>query len=171
MRAAWIATVDNIDWPAKGVTDPAQQKEQFISLLDQLENAGMNAVIMQIKPTADAFYPSEYGPWSEWLTGEQGKNPGYDPLAFLLEEVHKRNMEFHAWFNPYRISLQGDVNQLVEDHPPDSTRNGLRNMAASCISIQGCRRHSSSSLMESWKSFGITISMPCILTIISTRIP
>lgn len=117
MRAAWIATVDNIDWPAKGVTDPDQQKQQFISLLDQLEDAGMNAVIMQIKPTADAFYPSNYGPWSEWLTGVQGKDPGYDPLAFLLEEVHKRNMEFHAWFNPYRISLQGDVNKLVADHP------------------------------------------------------
>ena len=117
MRAAWIATVDNIDWPAKGVTDPEQQKQQFIQLLDQLEDAGMNAVIMQIKPTADAFYPSQYGPWSEWLTGEQGKDPGYDPLAFLLEEVHKRNMEFHAWFNPYRISLQGDINKLVADHP------------------------------------------------------
>lgn len=117
MRAAWIATVDNIDWPAKGVTDPEQQKQQFIQLLDELEAAGMNAVIMQIKPTADAFYPSEYGPWSEWLTGVQGKDPGYDPLAFLLEEVHKRNMEFHAWFNPYRISLQGDINKLVADHP------------------------------------------------------
>ncbi|WP_127589685.1 family 10 glycosylhydrolase [Paenibacillus lautus] len=117
LRAAWIATVDNIDWPAKGVTDPDQQKQQFISLLDQLEDAGMNAVIMQIKPTADAFYPSNYGPWSEWLTGVQGKDPGYDPLAFLLEEVHKRNMEFHAWFNPYRISLQGDVNKLVANHP------------------------------------------------------
>ncbi|MEC0259257.1 family 10 glycosylhydrolase [Paenibacillus lautus] len=117
LRAAWIATVDNIDWPAKGVTDPDQQKQQFISLLDQLEDAGMNAVIMQIKPTADAFYPSNYGPWSEWLTGVQGKDPGYDPLAFLLEEVHKRNMEFHAWFNPYRISLQGDVNKLVATHP------------------------------------------------------
>lgn len=117
MRAAWIATVDNIDWPAKGVTDPEQQKLQFIQLLDELEVAGMNAVIMQIKPTADAFYPSQYGPWSEWLTGEQGKNPGYDPLAFLLEEVHKRNMEFHAWFNPYRISIQGDINKLVADHP------------------------------------------------------
>ncbi|WP_231638754.1 family 10 glycosylhydrolase [Paenibacillus sp. JCM 10914] len=117
MRAAWIATVDNIDWPTKGVTDPAQQKQQFIQLLDQLEDAGMNAVIMQIKPTADAFYPSEYGPWSEWLTGVQGQDPGYDPLAFLLEEVHRRNMEFHAWFNPYRISLQPDINKLVADHP------------------------------------------------------
>ncbi|KKO54116.1 family 10 glycosylhydrolase [Paenibacillus sp. DMB20] len=116
MRAAWIATVENIDWPVKGA-DPEAQKLQYIKLLDQLEDAGMNAVIMQIKPTADAFYPSEYGPWSEWLTGEQGKNPGYNPLAFLIEETHKRNMEFHAWFNPYRVAMKDDVNRLVPDHP------------------------------------------------------
>jgi|GEM_PF-30754 len=117
MRAAWIATVDNIDWPKKGVTDPEQQKADFIALLDELQANGINAAIVQIKPTADAFYPSELAPWSEWLTGEQGKDPGYNPLAFMIEEVHKRNMEFHAWFNPYRISLFDDIDNLVEDHP------------------------------------------------------
>mgnify|MGYP001192846309 CR=1 FL=1 len=117
MRAAWIATVDNIDWPKKGVVDAEQQKRDFIALLDELQETGINAVIVQIKPTADAFYPSELAPWSEWLTGEQGKDPGYNPLAFMIEEVHKRNMEFHAWFNPYRVSLQGDMDHLVEDHP------------------------------------------------------
>lgn len=117
MRAAWIATVDNVDWPAKGTTGAEEQKKQFVELLDQLEAAGMNAVIVQVKPTADAFYPSEYGPWSEWLTGVQGQDPGYDPLAFMLEEAHRRNMEFHAWFNPYRISLQDDIAKLVENHP------------------------------------------------------
>ncbi|WP_244918720.1 family 10 glycosylhydrolase [Paenibacillus dendritiformis] len=117
MRAAWIATVENIDWPAKGTTGAEEQKQQYRKLLDELQAAGMNAVIMQIKPTADAFYPSEYGPWSEWLTGVQGQDPGYDPLAFMLEETHKRNMEFHAWFNPYRVSMQSDIERLVEDHP------------------------------------------------------
>ncbi|WP_309120611.1 family 10 glycosylhydrolase [Paenibacillus sp.] len=117
LRAAWIATVDNVDWPRKGVTDAATQQQDYVELLDELQAAGMNAVIMQIKPTADAFYPSEYGPWSEWLTGQQGKDPGYNPLAFTLEEAHKRNLEFHAWFNPYRISLQDDVTKLVPDHP------------------------------------------------------
>ncbi|MDU5143706.1 MAG: family 10 glycosylhydrolase [Paenibacillus dendritiformis] len=117
MRAAWIATVENIDWPAKGTTGAEEQKQQYRKLLDELQAAGMNAVIMQIKPTADAFYPSEYGPWSEWLTGVQGKDPGYDPLAFMLEETHKRNMEFHAWFNPYRVSMKNDIERLVEDHP------------------------------------------------------
>lgn len=116
MRAAWIATVENIDWPVKGA-NPAAQKQQYIDLLDQLQSVGMNAVIMQVKPTADAFYPSEYGPWSEWLTGTQGKDPGYNPLEFLIEETHKRNMEFHAWFNPYRISMQSDINKLTENHP------------------------------------------------------
>jgi len=117
LRAAWIATVDNVDWPKKGVTDAETQKRDFIAMLDELEAAGMNAVIVQVKPTSDAFYPSQYGPWSEWLTGVQGKDPGYNPLAFMLEEVHKRNMEFHAWFNPYRISLQADPGKLVPEHP------------------------------------------------------
>lgn len=116
MRAAWIATVENIDWPVKGA-EPEAQKQQYIDLLDQLQSVGMNAVIMQIKPTADSFYPSEYGPWSEWLTGVQGKDPGYNPLEFLIEETHKRNMEFHAWFNPYRVSMKDDLNALTENHP------------------------------------------------------
>ncbi|MGZ9584260.1 family 10 glycosylhydrolase [Paenibacillus marinisediminis] len=117
LRAAWIASVVNIDWPQAGVVTKEEQKKDFIDLLDQLKEIGMNAVVVQIKPTADAFYPSKYAPWSEWLTGEQGKDPGYDPLAFMVEEVHKRNMEFHAWFNPYRVSMQPDINKLVKDHP------------------------------------------------------
>ncbi|KQX68173.1 family 10 glycosylhydrolase [Paenibacillus sp. Root444D2] len=117
LRAAWIATVDNIDWPDKGVTDPEQQKRDFTKLLEPLQTTGINAVIVQVKPTADSFYPSQFGPWSEWLTGVQGKDPGYNPLAFMLDEVHKRNMEFHAWFNPYRISLQDRLDNLVPDHP------------------------------------------------------
>ncbi|MDQ0875780.1 uncharacterized lipoprotein YddW (UPF0748 family)/fibronectin type 3 domain-containing protein [Paenibacillus sp. V4I3] len=117
LRAAWIATVDNIDWPNKSVTDQEQQKRDFTKLLEQLQTTGINAVIVQVKPTADSFYPSQFGPWSEWLTGVQGKDPGYNPLAFMMEEVHKRNMEFHAWFNPYRISLQDRLDKLVPDHP------------------------------------------------------
>lgn len=117
LRAAWIATVDNIDWPKKGVVQADIQKQDFINILDELQKMGINAVVVQVKPTADAFYPSEYSPWSEWLTGVQGKDPGYDPLAFMLEEARKRNMEFHAWFNPYRISMQDKMENLVENHP------------------------------------------------------
>jgi uncharacterized lipoprotein YddW (UPF0748 family) len=116
-RAAWIATVDNIDWPKKGVYDPEQQKQDFIEILDKLKDIGMNAIIVQIRPTADSFYPSKYFPWSHWLTGIQGKDPGYDPLAFMIEEVHKRNLEFHAWINPYRVSMGDDLNALVDNHP------------------------------------------------------
>lgn len=116
-RAAWIATVVNVDWPSKpGLTSEIQQQE-FLHLLEELQRMHMNAVVVQVKPTADAFYPSEYGPWSQYLTGVQGQNPGYDPLAFMLEETHKRNMEFHAWCNPYRVSMQSDPAKLSQNHP------------------------------------------------------
>lgn len=115
LRAAWIATVDRIDWPKS--TNREQQKQEYIDILNMHQSIGMNAVVMQIKPTADAFYPSQYAPWSHWLTGKQGQNPGYDPLAFMIEETHKRNMEFHAWFNPYRISTTNDWSSLSADHP------------------------------------------------------
>lgn len=115
LRAAWISTVEKIDWPKS--TNPEQQKQEFIDLLDFHKSLGMNAVLVQIKPTADAFYKSELAPWSHWITGVQGKDPGYDPLAFMIEEAHKRNLEFHAWFNPYRISMDTKINNLVEDHP------------------------------------------------------
>lgn len=103
-RGAWIATVDNIDWPSKKGLSTVQQQQEFIQLMDMLKQTGMNAVIVQIRPCADAFYPSSYEPWSEWLTGQQGvaPYPYYDPLAFMISEAHKRGMEFHAWFNPYR---------------------------------------------------------------------
>lgn len=116
-RSTWISTVYNLDWPSKKGLSQAQQKQEFIALLDGLKKAGLNSVIVQIKPSADSFYPSKYGPWSEYLTGVQGKNPGYNPLAFMIEETHKRNMEFHAWFNPYRVSVKGDIEALTEDHP------------------------------------------------------
>lgn len=116
-RATWISTVYNLDWPSKKGLTKEQQQEEFTTLLDQLQETGLNAVIVQVKPTADSFYPSEYGPWSEYLTGVQGENPGYDPLAFMIEEAHQRNMEFHAWFNPYRISVKDDINSLAPNHP------------------------------------------------------
>lgn len=116
-RAAWISTVYNLDWPSKkGLTKEVQQ-EEFITLLDELKGTGLNAVIVQIKPTADNFYPSEYGPWSEYLTGVQGKDPGYDPLDFMIKAAHQRDMEFHAWFNPYRISVKDDISELTVEHP------------------------------------------------------
>ncbi len=117
-RGVWIATVDNIDWPPRGVSNPAEQKASFIQLLDMHQRNGMNAVIVQVRPAADAFYASPYEPWSQWLTGTQGKPtfPFYDPLVFMIEETHKRGMEFHAWLNPYRANFNIRTASISPDH-------------------------------------------------------
>ena len=103
-RGVWVATVGNIDFPSSKLLSTDAQKKEFIQLLDMNKRNGMNAVLVQIRPAADAFYPSQYEPWSEFLTGKQGTppNPYYDPLKFMITETHKRGMEFHAWMNPYR---------------------------------------------------------------------
>ncbi len=117
-RGVWIATVNNIDWPKSGDWDPANQKADFIRIIDQHKNNGMNAMIVQVRPAADAFYPSQYEPWSQWLTGTQGKPPadGYDPLQFMIEETHKRGMEFHAWLNPYRAVHNINSSNIAPNH-------------------------------------------------------
>ena len=104
MRGVWIATVKNIDFPSYKLLSVEQQKNEFIEMLNKFQEIGINAIFFQVRPAADAFFPSEYEPWSEWLTGKQGKAPVpyYDPLKFMIEETHKRGMEFHAWINPFR---------------------------------------------------------------------
>jgi uncharacterized lipoprotein YddW (UPF0748 family) len=106
-RGVWIATVDNIDWPKKNQFNVDSQKADFIRQLDLHKQNGMNAVVVQVRPATDAFYPSAFEPWSQWLTGTQGKPPVpfYDPLQFMIEESHKRGLEFHAWLNPYRANF------------------------------------------------------------------
>lgn len=116
-RAVWISSVVNIDWPSNPHLSKEMQKAEFVKILEESEEMGLNAVIVQIRPTADALYPSKINPWSKYLTGEQGKSPGYDPLAFMIEEAHKRNLEFHAWFNPYRVSMDSYFENLVPEHP------------------------------------------------------
>ncbi|HEX5655428.1 MAG TPA: family 10 glycosylhydrolase [Chitinophagaceae bacterium] len=117
-RGVWIATVDNIDWPARGVSNPEAQKADFIRQLDLHQRNGMNAVIVQVRPAADAFYPSQYEPWSQWLTGVQGRPPSpyYDPLQFMIREAHKRGMEFHAWLNPYRANFNIGSASIASHH-------------------------------------------------------
>ncbi|MFM9908805.1 MAG: glycoside hydrolase family 10 protein [Chitinophagaceae bacterium] len=117
-RAVWVATVDNIDWPSKGNYNSDSQKLEFIQLLDMHQRNGMNAVVAQIRPATDAFYPSPYEPWSEWLTGKQGSppNPYYDPLQFMIDETHKRGMEFHAWCNPYRAIFNISKSSIAPTH-------------------------------------------------------
>lgn len=113
-RAAWIATVANINWPSKRNLSVQEQKDEAIYLLDLLKDANFNAVIFQARPSADALYESSYEPWSYFLTGEIGKapNPYYDPLQFWIEESHKRGLELHVWINPYRVhhSSGGSIN-------------------------------------------------------------
>lgn len=117
-RGVWIATVDNIDWPAKGNFNSDSQRVEFTRILDMHQRNGLNAVIVQIRPATDAFYPSPYEPWSEWLTGRQGvpPTPYYDPLQFMIDETHKRGMEFHAWFNPYRAEFKLGVSSISPTH-------------------------------------------------------
>jgi uncharacterized lipoprotein YddW (UPF0748 family) len=98
-RAVWVATVYNIDWPSKAGVDPDAQRRQ---------ETGLNAIIFQIRPAADALYESAFEPWSSHLTGKMDLNPGYDPLAFAIEEAHFRGMELHAWFNPFRAQTNID---------------------------------------------------------------
>lgn len=117
-RGVWISTVNNIDWPTYGNWDPEKQRAEFTSILDMHQKNGMNAMIVQIRPAGDAFYPSELEPWSQWLTGTQGKAPSpfYDPLAFMIEETHKRGMEFHAWLNPYRAVFNLATSSIAPNH-------------------------------------------------------
>lgn len=114
-RAAWVATVNNIDWPSRPGLSADQQKQEAAGMLDMLRKNGINAVIFQGRPAGDAFYPSKLEPWSRYLTGTPGKDPGYDPLAFWIDECHKRNMEFHLWCNPYRVA-QHTTEPLAAGH-------------------------------------------------------
>lgn len=104
-RAAWVATVANINWPSKPGLSVEKQKEEALHILDSLALFNFNAVIFQVRPQGDALYESNIEPWSYFLTGEQGKapHPFYDPLEFWVEEAHNRGMELHIWLNPYRI--------------------------------------------------------------------
>jgi uncharacterized lipoprotein YddW (UPF0748 family) len=106
--------VSNIDFPSSKNLSPAQQRAEFVQLVEKHADAGLNAVIVQIRSACDAFYPSPYEPWSEYLTGKQGLAPSplYDPLQFMVQECHKRGLEFHAWFNPYRAVVDVSTSNI-----------------------------------------------------------
>ncbi|MDT0449766.1 glycoside hydrolase family 10 protein [Streptomyces hesseae] len=116
-RGMWIATVVNVDWPSRPGLPPERQRAELLDLFDAAVARRLNTVILQIRPTADAFWPSRFEPWSEYLTGTQGRSPGWDPLAFAVREAHKRRLELHGWFNPYRIANHTDPGRLVPTHP------------------------------------------------------
>ncbi len=116
-RGVWVASVGNMDWPSRRGLPTDSQKAELLRILDRAQQLRMNLVILQVRPSGDALYASRYEPWSEYLTGEMGKppEPYYDPLAFAVEEAHKRGLELHAWFNPFRArhpSARGPVSPL-----------------------------------------------------------
>src|SRR5690554_2538296 len=117
-RGVWIASVANIDWPSRPGLDAEEQKRELLWILDQHQLSGMNAIMLQVRPTAGAFFQNGKEPWSYYLTGEQGKapEPDYDPLAFAVEKAHERGMELHAWFNPYRASQDLDPGKRSQKH-------------------------------------------------------
>ncbi|KAK3098036.1 hypothetical protein FSP39_015518 [Pinctada imbricata] len=103
-RAVWVATVANIDWPTSSHLSSTQQQSEIVTMLNKLQELNTNGVVFQVRTSGDALYNSSLEPWSQYLTGTQGRapNPYYDPLDFMIQEAHKRNIEVHAWFNPYR---------------------------------------------------------------------
>lgn len=117
-RAVWIATVANIDWPKTNIDAVEKQKADFIEILDTYKKLNYNAVIVQIRSSGEAFYPTDFAPWSRFLTGKEGKAPSpyYDPLEWMITEAHARGFEFHAWLNPYRATMDLKTENLSPNH-------------------------------------------------------
>jgi uncharacterized lipoprotein YddW (UPF0748 family) len=117
-RAAWVSTVANIDWPSRSSLNAGQQQAEAIAILDRAKALNLNAIVLQVRPSADAIYPSKLEPWSEFLTGQQGQPPRplYDPLQFWITQAHARGLALHAWFNPYRARHSSARSALTGDH-------------------------------------------------------
>ena len=117
-RGVWIATVVNIDWPKNGRDAWEKQKADYLKILNFYQNLNFNAVVVQIRTAGDAFYASQYAPWSRFLTGEEGIGPNtdQDPLNWMIREAHSRGFEFHAWLNPYRATFDLNTEILAENH-------------------------------------------------------
>jgi uncharacterized lipoprotein YddW (UPF0748 family) len=117
-RAVWVASVGNINWPSRAGLSTAEQKAELVAIFNKAAELRLNAVLLQVRPACDALYVSSYEPWSEYLTGRmgQGPQPHYDPLAFAVEEAHKRGMELHAWFNPFRARYAKAISPVAASH-------------------------------------------------------
>lgn len=117
-RGFWVATVVNIDWPKSGTDSIAKQKADFLKILDFYKDLNFNAAIVQVRTAGDAFYSSDYAPWSKYLTGKEGRAPQTEEniLEWMIYETHKRGMEFHAWLNPYRATFDLNTTTLSENH-------------------------------------------------------
>jgi uncharacterized lipoprotein YddW (UPF0748 family) len=116
MRGLWIATVANIDWPSRNTLTGDQQRTELIGILDRAAATRINTIVFHVRPAADAVYQSSLEPWASLLSGTQGTDPGYDPLAFAIQEAHARGMELHAWVNPFRAGNTADTARLARTH-------------------------------------------------------
>ena len=126
MRGLWVATVANIDWPSRSGLSADQQRSELTSILDRAASTGFNAIVLQVRPAADAVYRSSIEPWGAMLSGTQGGDPGYDPLAFAVDEAHARGLELHAWINPFRAGNTGDSLRLSPTHLFTTRRDLVR---------------------------------------------
>jgi len=120
VRAVWVTTVFNLDWPT--TSDQTAQKNEMISLLNLLQDANFNTIMLQVRARGDLLYPSAIEPWAKALTGVLGSNPGWDPLKFTIDEAHKRGIEVHAWWNVYKVYGTGtppntNPQHVVLTHP------------------------------------------------------
>lgn len=117
-RGVWVATVANIDWPSEPGLTAEEQKQELRQIFDRARSLNFNAIVFQVRPAADALYESNLEPWSEYLTGQMGAPPVpyYDPLTFAIDEAHKRGLELHAWFNPFRAHHPAHVSDISSDH-------------------------------------------------------
>ena len=127
-RAAWVATVANIDWPSRSALPVAQQQAEIVAILDRAQQLRLNAIVLQVRPGADAIYPSALEPWSEYLSGEQGKppEPFYDPLALWIALAHERGLQLHAWINPYRARHSSARSPLAATHISNTHPEAVR---------------------------------------------
>jgi uncharacterized lipoprotein YddW (UPF0748 family) len=117
LRGMWLTTVSNRDWPSSPGLDQETIKAEYRGWLDLAQRMNHNAIFVHVRPSGDAFWPSQFAPWSQWLTGRtDGQSPGWDPMAFMVSETHARNIEFHAWFNPYKAGQVGTVEALAPGH-------------------------------------------------------
>src|SRR6476646_5887216 len=117
-RGVWVATVKNIDWPSRPGLSGDEQQRELVKILDKCVDLNLNAVVLQIRTEADAFYPSKLEPWSEFLSGKMGQppKPYYDPLEFAVKEAHQRGLQLHVWFNPYRVRVPDEKHPASADH-------------------------------------------------------
>jgi uncharacterized lipoprotein YddW (UPF0748 family) len=116
MRGLWIATVANIDWPSRNNLTADQQRAELVDILTRAASTGINTIVFHVRPAGDAVYASTLEPWGAMLTGTQGTDPGYDPLAFAIQEAHARGLELHAWVNPFRAGNTADTLRLAPSH-------------------------------------------------------